>query len=140
MRQTRLMKNLVISLIVGLFVVACGQSEWKTTDEVEIISESGSPDAKYIATVFSCSGGGAAGYTYTNVNLRKASDGFNQRDFLLGKHLWNSYSEISVEWLDQTNLGVSFRGPASSTDEKENGQRVEEKDGVKVNYIPLATD
>jgi len=27
-----------------------------------------SPDGEHVATVFSCSGGGAAGYTYTNVS------------------------------------------------------------------------
>ena len=47
-----------------------------------VIIEAKSPDGKLVATVFSCSGGGAAGYTCTNVNLRKAGDDCNQRDLL----------------------------------------------------------
>ncbi|MDG2124301.1 MAG: hypothetical protein P8J87_11410 [Verrucomicrobiales bacterium] len=140
-KQPEILKNLVLASIVCLLVVACGQSEWKTTDDVEIISESKSPDAKYIATVFSCSGGGAAGYSYTNVNLRKTSDEFSQRDFLLGKHLWNSYNEISVDWKDSTNLDVSYHWLSSNPEErKQNGRRVAEKDGVVVNYIQLETE
>ena len=121
--------------IVTLFLCGCGQNDWKTTDTVEILSESKSPDGNYIATVFSCEGGGAAGYIYTNVNLRKVSEDFSQRDVLLGENLWNSFSDISVSWKDSTTLNVSYRWASDNSSHKaQNGKTVPEKVGVKVNY------
>ena len=52
------------------------------TDKIKIIGEENSPNGKFIATSFSCSGGGAAGYFYFNANLRKAGEKLDQRDGL----------------------------------------------------------
>ncbi|MDA7628944.1 hypothetical protein N8843_09930 [Verrucomicrobia bacterium] len=121
--------------MTALFCCGCDQSDWKTTDKVQIISESKSSYGDYIATIFSCAGGGAAGYTYTKVNLRKKSQDFSQRDFLLGEHLWHSFSEISVDWKDSRTLNVSYRWVSDNSGHKiQNGKTVPEKDGVKVNY------
>ena len=40
---------------------------------MEILQEEKSPNGQYVATSFSCSGGGAAGYFYFNANLREAN-------------------------------------------------------------------
>jgi hypothetical protein len=80
-------------------------------------------------------GDGAAGYIYTNVNLRKVSEDFSQRDVLLGENLWNSFSDISVSWKDSTTLNVSYRWASDNSSHKaQNGKTVPEKVGVKVNY------
>lgn len=131
----------VIFALAMTLLAGCGNDDWKTTDDVEILTESKSPDGKYIVTVFSCSGGGAAGYTYTNVNLREASETLDQRDFLLGEHLWNSFSDITVNWRDATNLEVTYRWASDHPDYKtKNGRTVPEKGNVKISYVLTATD
>ena len=138
MQLIRQFLNLLPFLIITLLSCGCGQIDWQTSDKVEILSESKSPNGDYIATVFYCAGGGAAGYTYTNVNLRKKSKDFNQRDFLLGKHLWHSFGEISVNWKDLKTLEVSCRWVSDNSSHKmQNAKTVPEKDGVKVHYTLL---
>lgn len=128
--------TLAISLLVG-----CGNDDWKSTDDVEILSESKSPDGKYIVTVFSCSGGGAAGYTYNNVNLREVSETLDQRNFLLGKHLWHSFADISANWKDAETLEVSYRWASDHPDYKtKNGQTVPRKGKVEINYLIKEND
>ena len=78
----RILTVLTITLMMG----ACNR-DWKTTDYVEIIDESKSPDGRHIATVFYCSGGGAAGYVYNNVNLRKSNRSVQPKRFLARKAL-----------------------------------------------------
>ena len=140
----KLTKALIISVILTLLttlLAGCGNDDWKTTDEVEILTESKSPDGKYIVTVFSCSGGGAAGYCYTNVNLREASETLDQRDCLLGEHLWNSFSGITVNWRDATDLEVAYRWASDHPDNKtKNGRTVPEKGNVKISYVLMETD
>lgn len=124
-----------MALMASVLLISCGRNDWKKTDTVTVLSESRSQDGKHIATVFSCSGGGAAGYAYTNVNLRKASETLNQRDVLLGERLWNSYEDISVSWKDATTLEVSYSWTRDDPDfKKQNGENVPEKYGVRVTY------
>jgi hypothetical protein len=130
----------ILTLVMTLFV-GCGNDDWKITDEVQILSESKSPDGKCIVTVFSCSGGGAAGYTYTNVNLREVSETFDQRDFLLGKHLWNCFTDLSADWKDSETLVVTYRWASDDPDYKaHNGQRVAKKGKVEINYVIKEND
>ncbi|HAT19201.1 MAG TPA: hypothetical protein DCS85_03500, partial [Verrucomicrobiales bacterium] len=69
----------------------------RENDEVEILSEKKSPNGKFIATSFSCSGGGAAGYFYFDVSLREAGEKLDQRDGLMGKHkTWKAFTDIEV--------------------------------------------
>lgn len=141
MKLSQLMTGAIILALVMTLLAGCGNNDWKTSDKVETLSESKSPDGKYIVTVFSCSGGGAAGYAYTNVNLREASEKLDQRDFLLGEHLWNSFSDITVNWQDSENLEVSYRWTSDHSDYKsKNGRTVPEKGKVKISYVLLRTD
>jgi len=106
------------------------------TDKIEIIGEEKSPNGKFVATSFSCSGGGAAGYFYFNVNLRKAGEKLDQRDGLLGKHkTWKAFADIEVKWIDDENLEVSYK-QSNSPDYKENNAiKVESKHGIKIHYV-----
>ena len=125
-----------IPIVAALFMLGCRNDDWKTTDKVEVIQEEKSPDGRYVATVFTCSGGGAAGYTYTNVNLRKTADNLNQRDFLLGEHQWNSFTDIELSWRDSKHLEVSYRWLNEHPEEREmNGEMVSEKQGIQVSYV-----
>ena len=58
------MKKILIATITAVILVGC--ASYKNSDKVERLSEKTSPNGKFIATSFSCSGGGAAGYFYFN--------------------------------------------------------------------------
>jgi len=105
------------------------------TDKIKIIGEEKSPNGRLIATSFSCSGGGAAGYFYFNVSLRRAGEKLDQRDGLMGKHkTWNAFTDIEVKWIDDTNLEVSYN-QSNSPDYKENNVvKVESKHGIRIHY------
>ena len=130
------MKALFTILTLPLVLAGCGSDEWKRTDNVKIINELNSPDGKHVATVFFCSGGGAAGYTYYNVSLRKTGDDLNQRDFLLGKYNWHSFKDINITWIDSANLQVSYQWNGTNPEHRsKNNDRVASKDGVNIQYI-----
>ena len=103
---------------------------------MEILSEKASPNGKFIATSFSCSGGGTAGYFYFNASLRKAGDKLDQRDGLLGKHkTWKAFTDIDVRWIDDGNLEVSCKQENSPAYRENNSVKVESKHGIKIHYI-----
>ena len=105
------------------------------TDEIEIIGEEKSPNGKFIATSFSCSGGGAAGYFYFNANLRKAGEKLDQRDGLLGKHkTWKAFTDIELKWIDDKNLEVFYKQSDSPDYKENNAVKVESKHGIKIHY------
>lgn len=134
---------ILLSLSAGSLLLGggCGMGDWRTSDTVEILQEVQSPDGVHVATVFFCAGGGAAGYTYTNVNLRKASQEFNQRDILLGKYLWHSFGDIAVAWVDEETLEVTYRWSNSDPVYRErNGKMVPRKGQVAVTYIERVED
>ena len=105
------------------------------TDTVDILGEEKSPNGKLIATSFSCSGGGAAGYFYFNASLRKAGEKLDQRDGLLGKHkTWKAFTDIEVKWIDDKNLEVSYNQKDSPDYKENNAVKVESKHGIKIHY------
>ena len=105
------------------------------SDTVEVLSEKTSPNGKFIATSFSCSGGGAAGYFYFNASLRKAGEKLDQRDGLLGKHkTWKAFTDIEVKWIDDKNLEVSYNQSDSPDYKENNAVKVESKHGIKIHY------
>ena len=115
--------------------------DWRTSDQVEVLQELASPDGQHVATVFECSGGGAAGYVYRNVNLRRATEEFSQRDFLLGEQGWFSFDDLSVRWLADDHLELSYRWSTDDPAHREaNAGRVAEKDGVRVSYRLLGEE
>tara|TARA_B110000438_G_C15319685_1_gene438970 strand:+ start:104 stop:520 length:417 start_codon:yes stop_codon:yes gene_type:complete len=105
------------------------------TDTVEIVAEEKSPNGKFIATSFSCAGGGAAGYFYFNASLRKAGEKLDQRDGFLGKHkTWKAFTDIEVRWIDDENLEVSCKQDDSPDYKENNAVKVESKYGIKIHY------
>ena len=130
------MKIIFAILTIILLLGGCSSDDWRRTDKVEIITELESPDGTHVSTVFFCSGGGAAGYTYNNVNLRKTGDDLDQRDFLLGKYNWHSFKDINITWIDSATLQVSYRWNGTNPEHRsKNNDRVVSKDGVSIRYI-----
>ena len=107
-----------------------------STDTVKVLSEMPSPNGKFIATSFYCEGGGAAGYCYNNVSLRRAGDELNQRDGLLGKHkTWSGFSDIELRWIDDSNLEISYTQDTSPAYRDHNSVQVDLKHGITIHYI-----
>ena len=105
-------------------------------DKVEIIQEEKSPNGQYVATSFSCSGGGAAGYFYFNANLRKAGEELDQLDVLMGKHKdWKAFFEVEVRWIDDDNLEVSYKEIDLPAYVENNAVKVESKYGIKIHHL-----
>ena len=130
----------VLDLVLCLSVLSLGCIDFSgggpETDTIKIIGEEKSPNGKFIATSFSCSGGGAAGYFYFNASLRKAGEKLDQRDGLLGKHkTWKAFANIEVKWIDDKNLEVSCKQSDSPDYKENNAIKVESKHGIKIHYV-----
>ena len=107
-----------------------------STDTIEILGEEKSPNGKFIATSFSCSGGGAAGYFYFNASLRKAGEKLDQRGGLLGKHkTWKGFTDIEVRWMDDSNLEIAYKQDASPAYREHISGPIESKHGIKIRYV-----
>ena len=105
-------------------------------DKVEIIQEEKSPNGQYVATSFSCSGGGAAGHFYFNANLRKAGEELDQLDVLMGKHKdWKAFFDVEVRWIDDENLEVSYEEIDLPAYVENNAVKVKSKYGIKVHHV-----
>ena len=124
-----------LSALVILFASGC--LGWGSgTDTVEVLSEKASPDGRFIATSFYCEGGGAAGYCYWNVSLRRAGDPLNQRDGLLGKHkTWKGFSDIKLRWIDDSNLEIACRQATSEAYRDHVSVRAESRHDIRIHYI-----
>ena len=128
------MKHLLLTTIAAVILVGC--SSYKNSDKVELLSEKTSPNGKFIATSFSCSGGGAAGYLYFNANLRRVEEELDQRDCLLGKHkTWMAFNDIRVRWMDDSNLEISYKQNNSPAYQVNNSVKVGSKFGVNIHYV-----
>ena len=130
----------VLGLVLCLSMLSLGCIDFSgggpDTDKIKIIGEEKSPNGKFIATSFSCSGGGAAGYFYFNASLRKAGEKLDPRDGLMGKHkTWKAFTDIEVKWIDDTNLEVSYNLSNSPDYKENNAVKVESKHGIKIHYI-----
>ena len=125
-----------MGFVLYLTVLLIGCMSDPSTDTVEVISEKVSPNGKFIAASFSCSGGGALGYFYYNASLRKAEDKLDQWDGLLGKHkTWNGFSDIEVSWIDDSNLEILYKQNTLPAYRDHNSVRVESKHDIKIHYI-----
>ena len=120
---------------LGILLLA-GCHNWRGTDSVEILSEQISPDGTFVATAFYCEGGGAAGYVYKNVSLRRAGEELNQRDGLLGKNkTWSGFENMALRWIDDSNLEISYTQNTLPAYREHNAVRTESKHFVKIHYI-----
>ena len=136
--MNNLKPTFALAVICSLLMLLIGCIDFgggPDTDTVEIVAEEKSPNGKFIATSFSCSGGGAAGYFYFNASLRKAGEKLDQRDGLLGKHkTWKAFTDIEVKWIDDENLEVSCKQYDSPDYKENNAVKVESKHGINIHY------
>lgn len=126
-----------LGLLSILCYVRCDHFLWnRDHDKVEIIQEEKSPNGQYVATSFSCSGGGAAGYFYFNANLRKAGEELDQLDGLMGKHKdWKAFFDVEVHWIDDENLELSYEEIDLPAYVENNAVKVKSKYGIKIHHV-----
>ena len=126
-----------LALLSILFYVRCDNFLGsRDHDKVEIIQEEKSPNGQYVATSYSCSGGGVAGYFYFNANLRKAGEELDQLDVLMGKHKdWKAFFDVKVRWIDDENLEVSYKEIDLPAYVENNAVKVESKYGIKIHHL-----
>lgn len=79
--------------------------------DVDIISTTVSPDKEIVATVYYISGGGAAGYVYRLVNLRRRGGTFNPRKGIVFQVTRSE--NIMVTWEDDSHLAIKYSKPSS---------------------------
>jgi hypothetical protein len=102
----------------------------------EIIQEETSPNGQYVATSFSCFGGGGAGYFYFNANLRKAGEELDQLDVLMGKQKdLKAFFEIEVRWIDNENLELSYEEIDLPAYVENNAVKVKSKYGIRIHHL-----
>jgi hypothetical protein len=136
-RERKHMKAMYAIMAFGLIALltGCGRS-YLSADKVEVRSEQASPSGNFIATSFHCEGGGAAGYVYDNVSLRRAGETLDQRDVLLGKHTtWSGFSNIDLRWIDDRNLEISYSKDTALAYRDHVSVRVDSKYGITIHYI-----
>ena len=125
--------------VVILSCLCCACEELPSTDIVEVLSESVSPDGSFIATHFRCTGGGAAGYVYENVQLHKPHRDLDPRDCLMGKHAtWNAFSQIKLQWMNSQHLVITLHEETHPAYRENNTEKIRSKDGVTIDYILLS--
>lgn len=80
------MSKIVFYFVMTAFVVstssaggACAQRSKKVEEQIEIVTTNPSPSGEFVATLYVVSGGGAGGYVYKVVNLRKKDERFDPK-------------------------------------------------------------
>src|SRR5207244_1074388 len=74
--------------------------------DIQTMSNSISPDQQHVATIYSDMGGGAAGWCYISVNLRKVTEPFdskNNRVFDAG-----CSSNVAAQWAGNNDLLITY--------------------------------
>ena len=134
--MSRISKWRLPTIVVSLFHFGCGWGGGPESHKVEILQEEKSPNGQLVATSFSSSGGGAAGYFHFIANLRKVDDKLDARDVLMGKHPgWKAIFDIDVCWVDDKNLEVSYKQDQSPVYKENNAVKVKSKHGIRIYHL-----
>lgn len=96
-----MLKPLVI-VSAAIIVVGCGD----VTPDVEVTSTLTSPDSSYIATLYLTSGGGAVGWCYQYIAVRRADAPFIPEAGIVFSATCSA--DISLSWRDARDLHVTY--------------------------------
>lgn len=128
------MKNLallVLTLVGVVLLSSCLDLGSDTSRDVGVIANSPSPSQSYTATSYRMSGGGAAGWCYVYVNMRKQSEEFNpDSGIVFGTQCT---VEPELKWKDEKSLTIVYpRDSNIYTQEKAWGAG----ESIAVSYVP----
>ena len=104
------MKNLVISIVLlagAVLIAGCLNLGSDTSRDVNVIASLTSPSQSYVATSYNSSGGGAAGWCYVQVNIRKQSEQFNPDNGIV--FVTTCKVKPDVEWETERKLASAIR-------------------------------
>jgi hypothetical protein len=129
--------KIVSYITVSIFLVlncaiahGCGQKDKGAKEQVDIVTISVSPNRDYLATVYIVWGGGAAGYVYRVVNVRKHGERFDPKKGIV-LHM-SSKSNPTVAWDGNEHLVIQHSKAATIyKQERQWGDKVK----VKVDYL-----
>lgn len=107
--------------------------------DYNVISTAPSPDGKYVATVYTGMGGGAAGWCSIRITVNPANEPFSiEREKKEGKYVVfsiNCNSEVEAKWEGDNSLLVSFKGPRSESGFSVYRTPVDWNREVKIRYL-----
>ena len=127
------MKGLLISIALpasAFLLTSCLNLGSDTSRDVHDIASFPSPNQRYVAALYNSSGGGAAGWCYLHVNVRKQAEQFNPDSGVVFQTRCNIKPHL--KWASEKKLSIGY--PADSTVyTQENAWRSE---GVEITYVP----
>lgn len=101
----------VCYIVVTTFVLAnwtaahgCTHRNREVKEQIDIVATATSPGNDYVATVYTVWGGGAAGYVYKVINLRKQADTFDPNEGVIFSV--TGTREVTFWWEDNDHLMV----------------------------------
>jgi acyl-homoserine lactone acylase PvdQ len=108
------MKNLVILVVFlggAVSLSACLNLGSDKSHDVNVVANFASPNQSYVATSYNSSGGGAAGWCYVQVNVRKQTEQFNPDSGVV--FVTKCSVKPDVKWENQNKLSIGY--PADAT-------------------------
>ena len=119
-----------IALLLVNWSATQGCTQRRSKEQVKIIATAISPNKEYVATVYVISGGGAAGYVYNVVNLRKRADRFDPKKGVVFSG--TRIPEISLTWDNNEQVTVKHSKSGNIyTQAKQGGDRGQ----IRINYV-----
>lgn len=123
MLAARSAQGLALVLLSAALQLGCGR-------EVRTIFECPSPDGSLIASFYSVSGGGAAGWSATRIGLRQRGEQFNPDQFVL--EMTQGY-DTHLTWSAPNTLSIGY--PDSAT-VRHRSESTEAAPLVKIEFTP----
>lgn len=127
------MKKLLIAIVLlagVVFLSGCLDLGSNTSGEVNVVASQTSPNQSYVASLFNSSGGGAAGWCYLCINVRKQNEQFNPDSGLVFQTRCNVKPDL--KWESEKKLSISYpAGATVYTQEKAWGKG----EGVEISYV-----
>ncbi len=105
----------------------------------DVKSTSLSPDGKFVATVYSAMGGGAAGWCSIRVTVNPQSEPFSvEREKTEGKYVVSTVScgsQVETEWEGERNLLIAYTVPGGDSGISIYKKPVDWDGTVKIRYV-----
>jgi hypothetical protein len=128
------MKNILISIVLfasTVFLPGCLDSGSDTSRDVNVIVSFPSPNQSYVATSYNSSGGGAGGWCYFQVNVRRQSEQFNPDNGII--FVTTCKVRPDVRWETERKLTIGY--PADTTIYTQENTWSGGED-VEISYVP----
>lgn len=120
-------KFLVMLLLGTMLLSSCLDLGTDSSHDTEIDKEILSPDGKKVATFYIISGGGAAGFVNTRLQIRDKNKPFKENDSYVFD--MSHADEHDFKWKDNRHLIVMYPSDASVS------RSLPSQAGIKISYV-----